>query len=381
VNILLIHNSYQQRGGEDAVFESERDLLLAAGHKVMVYARDNHEIALNGFISRAKLASSTIWAADTSRELQTLLRQERPDVAHFHNTFPLISPSAYYACAKAGVPVVQTLHNYRMLCPGGTFFRDGAACEECLRPSVPWPGVAHGCYRNSHAATAAVATMVTAHRVLKTWRHKIDVYVALTQFAYKKFLEGHLPAERIVVKPNFVRPDPGPKQGAGEYALFVGRLAEEKGVQLLLDAWSQLSSRISLQIAGDGPLRLHMNSVIADKNLRDVSLLGLVSSGEVRRLMQSARFLVLPSIWYEGFPMAIAEAYASAVPVLAPNFGAMAELVDDGVTGLHFSPDDTSDLAAKLQWAWSHPAELQQMGWNARAKFEDRKSTRLNSSH
>jgi len=368
VKILLVHNSYQQQGGEDTAFETERDLLRAAGHTVATYARTNDEIVLNGLVSRAKLAVRTVWAGDSYGALEKMVRQERPDVAHFHNTFPLISPAAYWACANAAVPVVQTLHNYRLLCPGGMFFREGRPCEDCLGGSVPWPGVRHGCYRNSHSATGAVATMLTAHHVLNTWRDKVNLYVVLTKFAQKKFLEGHFAEEQIAVKPNCVSPDPGEKKERGEYALFVGRLAEEKGLRLLLAAWARLRAGVTLRIVGEGPLRQEISKVVLQR--KDVSLLNAVRTRQVPELMHSARFLVFPSIWYEGFPMVIAEAYACGLPVIAPRLGAMAEILDDGVTGLHFEPGSAEDLAAQVEWAWTHPAELEEMGRNARAEFE-----------
>jgi glycosyltransferase involved in cell wall biosynthesis len=368
VKILLVHNSYQQRGGEDTAFETERDFLLAAGHNVVVYTRTNREIAMNGLGSRAQLAVRSIWASDSYRNLEEIVRQQRPDVAHFHNTFPLISPAAYYVCANAAVPVVQTLHNYRVLCPGGMFFRDGRPCEDCLARSVPWPGVMHSCYRGSHAATGVVATMIATHHLLNTWRDKVTLYVALTKFAQKKFVEGHFAEEQLVVKPNCVSPDPGAKGERGDYALFVGRLAEEKGLRLLLAAWAQLRSSVALRIVGDGPLWQEIGNFLLQR--KDVSLMNAVQNRHVPQLMHSARFLVFPSIWYEGFPMVIAEAYACGLPVIAPRFGAMAEILADGVTGLHFEPGSAEDLAAKVEWAWTHSADMEGMGLNARAEFE-----------
>src|SRR5260370_29570159 len=226
MKILLVHNVYQQRAGEEAVVRAEARLLEANGHAVVRYERNNDELQGSGALSGIGAAVETIWSSRSFREMAALIGKERPDVAHFHNTFPLISPSAYYACARTGVPTVQTLHNYRLLCPGAKFLRDGGICESCLGRKAAWPAVVHGCYRGSRAATAATATMLAVHRGLGTWRNKIDVYVALTEFARQKFIEGGLPADRIVVKPKFMAGDSPPaRMQAEEYVLFVLRLS------------------------------------------------------------------------------------------------------------------------------------------------------------
>ncbi len=213
---MVIHNEYQQRGGEDVVVEAEAQLLAENGHTVVRYKRKNDELQDHSGLASLKTGTEAVWASRSHREISALLANEKPDAAHFHNTLPLISPAAYYACADAKVPVVQTLHNYRLLCPSATLMREGKVCEACLGRSVAWPGVVHACYRGSRAATAAVAAMLTVHRALGTWRQKVKVYVALTEFARRKFVEGGLPPERIVVKPNFIGRDPGPKKERGE---------------------------------------------------------------------------------------------------------------------------------------------------------------------
>jgi len=370
VKILVIHNEYQQRGGEDAVLQAEARLLGEHGHTVVRYQRNNSELREWGGFSSLRAGFEAVWASRSYREVAALIAEERPQVAHFHNTLPLISPAAYYACAEAGVPVVQTLHNYRLLCPSATFLRDGTVCEACLGRSVPWPGVVHACYRDSRAATAAVTSMLAIHRAMGTWRQKVSVYVALTEFARRKFLEGGVPAERVVVKPNVMVRDPGAKKEMGEYALFVGRLSEEKGPQVLLNAWARLAGRVPLKIAGDGPLRVELARRIEAKGLNGVDLLGGVSSEQLVGFLHNARFLVFPSVWYEGFPITIAEAFACGVPVLASRLGSMAEIVEDGKTGLHFTAGDDADLAAKVEWAWMNPEQMQKMGREARAEYE-----------
>jgi glycosyltransferase involved in cell wall biosynthesis len=378
VKILVVHNFYEQRGGEDSVMERESRILLGNGHGILNYFRHNDEIQDYSLLQKIRLASGTVWAPDTYSSLRRILRDERPAIAHFHNTFPLISPAAYYACAEARVPVVQTLHNYRLLCPAATLLREGKVCEACLGRSVAWPGVAHGCYQGSRAATAAVAAMLLVHQVMGTWKEKVDVYVALTEFARRKFVEGGLPAERIVVKPNFVAHDPGAKRRTGEYALYLGRLSEEKGPLVLLEAWARLGEGIPLKLAGDGPLKQELRGEIGARALNGVELLGRVSFEEIAGLLHGARFLVLPSVCYENFPLTIVEAFACGVPVIASRLGSMVEIVADGRTGLHFEPGNAADLAAKVEWAWTHAEEMNEMGCSARREFEEKYTSAAN---
>lgn len=374
MRILLIHNHYQQPGGEDVVFAAESALLRRNGHEVITYTEHNSRI--HG-LNRLSLAATTLWSAQTKSRLLKLLRDARPDAAHFHNIFPLISPSAYSACRETGVPVVQTLHNYRLLCPAATFFREGRICEDCLNKTTPWPGALHGCYRKSCSQTALVGAMLTFHRWLKSWDRQVDLYVALTEFSRQKFIQGGLRANKIVVKPNFVSPDPGERNGDGEYVLFVGRLSEEKGVRTLIRAWRSLRD-VPLRIAGDGPLAVEVRAFVDREKLHQVELLGAQTYESVIELIKTARFLIFPSQWYETFGRVAVEAFACGVPVLASRLGAMAEIVEDGSTGMLFNPGDPVDLAAKVRWAVENPGAMAQMGKNARRTYEEKYTSKNN---
>jgi glycosyltransferase involved in cell wall biosynthesis len=367
--VLLLHNHYQQAGGEDQVFMAEGNLLEERGHRVLRYTLHNDQLSE---MSRPGSAKATVWNGAVYRELRALIRKEQPQVAHFHNTFPLISPASYYAARAEGVPVVQTLHNYRLLCPNALFFREGRICEDCLGKRMPWPGVVHGCYRGSRSSSMGVATMLTTHRAFDTWTRAVDAYIALTEFARGKFVEGGLPAQKLVVKPNFVDPDPGVGEGKGGYVLFVGRLSPEKGVETMLGSWERLKKRLSkkifLKIVGDGPLAPAVAE--AAKRHPEIEWLGRQSQARVSKLMKSAQALIFPSVWYEGFPMVIAEAYAAGLPVIASDLGSMQSLIDHGRTGLLFRPNDAEDLADQVQWASAHTAELNRMRSEARAEFE-----------
>jgi glycosyltransferase involved in cell wall biosynthesis len=372
MKLLLIHNYYQQRGGEDVVFEAEADLLEAHGHHVLRYQARNDGLDQ---VSGWSLARRTVYNERTHRELRALLARERPAVVHVHNTLPVISPAVYFATRDAGVPVVQTLHNYRLLCPSAVLFRAGGVCEACLHRELAVPGVRHACYRGSRAATGAVALMLAAHRLIGTWQRRVDLYIALTRFAREKFIEGGLPGARIVVKPNFTR-DPGLSRTWGDYALFVGRLSVEKGVEPLLEAWRLLGGRIPLRVIGDGPMAELVST--ASRGGLAVEYLGRQDPSAVASAMAGARFLVFPSIWYETFGLAIIEAFAAGLPVLATDLGAMADLVRHGSTGLLFRPGDSRHLAEQVEWALAHPDEMRTMGTRARREYEERYTPEVN---
>ncbi|MFN2382940.1 MAG: glycosyltransferase [Gemmatimonadota bacterium] len=365
MKVFVAHNYYREEGGEDYVFQTECALLDARGHQVIPYTADNDHLPDRPGVREAM---ETVWNEKTYDDLRELFRRERPDIAHFHNTFPLISPSAYHAARKEGIPIVQTLHNYRLLCPSAQFFRDGRVCEDCLGRAVPWPGVVHACYRDNRAATGAIATMLSGHRLLGTWRRTIGRYIALTEFAREKFIEGGLPGSHIHVKPNFLNADPGAGSGAGGYALFAGRLSVEKGLDVLLSAWERIGDTVPLKIVGDGPLAERVRAA-ADR-LPGVEWLGRRPREEVFRLMQGAHFLVFPSVWYEGFPLVVVEAFAMGLPVVASNLGNMSSIIADGWTGLHFRPGDPVDLAAKSTWLASTPEARGAMRLRAREEYQ-----------
>jgi len=389
MKILFVHNYYQQPGGEDTVFRAERDMLREYGHTVIEYTDHNDRIKT---MSPLAVARDTIWSGYSYSRISKILKEEKPDIAHFHNTFPLISPSAYYACKKMKVPVIQTLHNYRLLCPAAIFYRDGQICEECIGNKVPlyktiedyqnftkkdrktmlfpYPAVLHSCYHKSKFRSAMVAMYLFIHRISGTWQNKVDAYIALTEFSKKKFIEGGLPGEKIFVKPNFVHPDPGMREGSGDYALFVGRLSPEKGIMTLLKAWEELKD-IPLKIAGDGPLMNEVRGLLRIKQMQHIEILGSKSKSEIIDLMKKSKFLVVPSVCYENFPMTIIEAFTCGVLVMASKLGGMGEIIENGVTGLHFTPNTPNDLIKKASWAWEHKKERKKIGETGKAEFKE----------
>lgn len=356
--VLLVHNGYQQRGGEDSVVDAELALLRDGGHAVETYFRRNDEIEA---MPRARLLADTLWSQRTAADVAALVQAFRPDVIHVHNTHPLVSPSLHWAAARARVPVVQTLHNFRLLCPQGMLLREQRVCEDCVG-RVPWRGVAHRCYRDSAAQSAAVAATVTLHRALGTWRRKVRRYIALNAFCRDVFVRGGLPAERIAIKPNFVEVPEAPQQPR-DGGLFVGRLSVEKGIAVLAQALAA-SPAVMLDVIGAGELEPAL------RPLPNARCRGFLALPQILERMRGARWLVLPSIWYENFPRTLVEAYACGLPVIASRLGALAELVEHGTTGLLFDPGSADDLARTLQWADTHPDDMARMGANARARYD-----------
>lgn len=388
MTVLVAHNRYRIRGGEDSVFEAECRMLESAGHRVVRYEKTNCGIPDRG--GRLGLACRTVWNPRTYREIREIVRREKPDVVHCHNTFPLISPSIYHAAAREGVPVVQTLHNYRLACLTGYLFRDGKVCEKCLG-RTPWCGLRRRCYRGSLGGSLALFAMLVVHRLLGTWRRKVTRYVVLTDFARGKFAEAGFPAGKIVVKPNAIAPVGGDSAKPPETAspeirksgnpeplriVYVGRLSPEKGVDVLVRALALLQTPDRgpapvCEIVGDGPERAALDGLVAELGLSDrVRFTGALPRDEAMAVLSSASLLVFPSLWYETFGLTVLEAASRGVPAVVSGIGGQSSLVVDGVTGRHVPPGDPAALAAVLRELLADPAALRRMGEAARAAFE-----------
>jgi glycosyltransferase involved in cell wall biosynthesis len=372
MKILLIHEFYQSHGpsGEDSMFLAERDLLLRGGHEVVCHEVHNDSIG-SSVAARVGVAAGTPWSRRSFTDVQGILKRARPEVAHFHNTFPLISPSAYRACQAAGVPVIQTLHNYRLICPGALLQRDARPCEDCVGRSLI-PSVRHACYRDSRAATATAVAMLWFNRARGSYANDVDRYLVLTEFARRLFVRGGLPADRLVVRPNGLPDDPGTGDGGGGFALFAGRLSQEKGVATLVEAWRHVPE-LPLIIAGDGPLRGKLEAQAQHLGDR-VRFIGRQPRSRVLELMQAATVVVMPSEWYEGLPVTFVEALACGAAIAASRLGALADLMEDGVNGVHFEPADPRGLAAAVIALLAQPGELRRIRARNRALFEARYS-------
>lgn len=369
MKILVIQNTYQQHGGEHVAAQQEAHILNAHGHTVIQYTRSNAELNALSLAGKLTMPLRMTWAQDTVRDLRALIEQHRPDVAHIHNTHFMVSPSAVHVCAEMGVPVVKTLHNFRLVCPAATLFRDGHICEDCLAKPVPLAGVVHGCFRGSRAQSAALAFSNGVHHYRGTWG-LVSRFITPTEFVRQKMIQAGFDAQRISHKPHFLAVDPAltpPDPNAPRYLLYVGRLSPEKGTGVMLDAWRQLPD-IPLKIIGDGPLMPQAQAALAENPTLQIELLGRRTPDEVNALMRNAAALVFPSECYETFGMVAVEAFAVGTPVIASGHGAPAELITHGHDGLHFTPGDASALAAQVRALWGS-ATYAEMRHAARQTF------------
>ena len=357
--VLVVHNTYQQRGGEDAVVEAEVSMLRQHGHTVHEYRRSNDDIKQMPY---ADAALQALWSRRTTRDVTALIQAHRPVLVHVHNSFPLVSPSVYWAVAQHRLPVVQTLHNFRLICPQAMLLRDGKVCEDCVG-KPPWRAVQHACYRGSTTQSLVAASVLQGHRLLGTWQSKVTRYIALNDFCRERFIAGGLPAERIHVKPNSIDlPSAAPQRRDG--FLFVGRLSAEKGLKTLSEAMRQSHPECRLTVIGSGPEAGQIEGQAR------IEMLGQQPRDQVIEAMRSATAVVVPSIWYEAFPLVIVEAQACGTPVICSRIGAMPSLVAHGETGLHFNPGDATDLADTLNWAQANPEAMAGMAHRARAHYE-----------
>lgn len=348
MKVLLVHNYYKSGSpsGEDSVFENEKRLLTNAGVDVSVYARYNDDINESNLRGRLSAVSDLFWSSRAFDDIRSIIQKRKPDIAHFHNTFPLVSASGYAACLELSVPVVQTLHNYRLVCANGVFLRDGNVCERCLGKS-PVQSIRFGCYRNSRLASAAVTAMLMVNRKRHVYESWISRYIALTKFAADKFVDAGLPKGKIAVKPNFLPNAPAAEfRGRREHFIYVGRLGEEKGIRTLLEAWKHIVD-IKLLIVGDGPLRDEVVSMISSTDI-NAEYIGFRSRDEVLKLVARAKCQIVPSLCYEGFPMVILEAFACGTPVICSKIGSLEEIVAHGDNGLHFRAGDSNALRAAV---------------------------------
>ena len=375
MKILIAHNYYLQSGGEDIVFDAEASLLEAHGHQVSKIYMDNSIIR---DISSIEVGIRTIWNSKGYQFIRKNIEGFQPDIIHFHNTFPLISPAGYEAAFDCNIPVVQTLHNYRLLCLNATLMRNGKVCELCVEKTPPLPGIKYKCYHDGFLPSAAIASMLTIHRLRKTFEKRVNSYIVLSGFAKELFVKAGLPQEKIYIKPNFVSELPVQSNSEinEKYLLFVGRLSEEKGILSLLEA-AKLSN-VPLKIAGTGPLEEDITRFIQKNGLEYCEFIGKVPRDEVFPLMRNALAVVIPSLWFEGFPMVIAEAFSQGTAMIASNLGVMQELMNESDCGLGFPPGNAAELAKQLMLAWNNPEQMIVKGENAKRMFEDKFSAETN---
>lgn len=371
LSLVLAHNYYRQRGGEDVVFEREAELLRSRGHRVALFTAESR---LPGLRQRARAVCAALagtYNRDAARHFAQLVRRFHPDLVHVHNTFPLLTPAVVSVCRRMRIPVVATLHNYRLLCPAATLYREGRICQDCRGSRWRWRALVRGCCRNSRWRSAIACLASDIHDRLQTWQRAVTLFIAPSEFVRHTFIAAGWPAQNICTKPHFVLPDPGNGSGGGRYCLFVGRLAPEKGLPTLLRAWPRINCGWSLKVVGDGPLRRQVAQAAATHPA--IEWLGAKSAPQVMDLLARAEALVAPSECLETFGLNIIEAFARGVPVIASRIGGYGELVREGETGMLFPPGDDAALATAVA-DLARRGDRAAMGRRARLEFERRYS-------
>lgn len=373
MKVLLVHNYYRSHkpSGENVVYEREKSLLQERSDLDLIcYERSTDEVAKMSAIGKATFLKNLFFDPKVYQELRALLLEEKPDIVHVHNTFPLISSAVFKAAKDLKIPVVQTLHNYRIFCANGACVRNNKACDLCLETGNLWNGVKHACYVNSRVASVPMVNMIKKYQDENVWTEEIDHFIALSEFARSKFVQAGIPKNRITIKANFCE-DNGLNQKANEEKsgfLFVGRFSEDKGPHIFLEAAQK--AKVEARLIGDGPMLEHLKEKY--KNEEHIKFLGSKSHQDVFREMDNAIALVLPSLCFEGFPLTIAEAFSRSLPIIASDIGSISERIERGVTGAKFEPGNSDALAQILVDGAVNPLPFFDMGLNARKEYEQK---------
>ena len=366
MKILLIHNFYQQFGGEDAVALADQQLLQRHGDEVLFYTRHNDEIRAYKFSNKLAFFPQTIYSLHTKKEITTVVTKFSPDVAFVHNVFPLISPSVYHVLRRLSVPTVQVAHDFRPFCPNGWFYTQGRICERC-RSGNYLHGLRDRCYKNSYALTALYSLSCGLNRLARV-TDKVNAFICLTEFYKRKLLEAGIPERKLFIRPTFIDVSsiqPATDVNTGHHALYLGRLSPEKGIWTVVRAFEHLP-KVPLVIAGTGPLEREISAYVTAKGLGNIRLVGFKSGEEKWQLLKSALFVIVPSECYENFPVVVLEAYTAGKPVVASDLGGLPFIVDNGRSGLLFQRGNIEDLVGKIRYLAGAPPEVERMGNYAR---------------
>lgn len=364
------------------MYRAERDLLRSHGHEVMEFTRNSDEIRSRGFFGTLKGAFTTPWNPFAARKLRRKLKDVQPEIMHVHNTFPLLSPAVFSAAKGMKTATVYTLHNYRTFCASGIPMRNSTSCTECLDRFSVIPSLKYGCYRSSRPATVPLAVGIAFHRKIKTWERDVDAFIPLTKFQRDKLSNAGLPKQKMHIKPHFYPASFGPLpwENHKPMIVFTGRLGPEKGLHLLVETWRKWGDQApSLELIGDGPERKKLQARVDELNLgRKIRFHGQLSFTLTQKKLARARLLILPSLSFEGFPMAVCEAFALGVPVAASRHGAFPYLIEHSQNGVLFEPGNVKDILQVLRKLWNQPEKLAEMGRKARADFEKKYSAEVN---
>lgn len=369
MRILIVHNAYGKYSGEEAVVDGIKNVLEKHGQHVSLYRRSSEELA-GSLFGEVRGFVAGIYSRSGIKGLKEALEREKPDVVNVHNVFPLISPAALKECRRAGVPVVMTIHNYRLFCPTGLLMRSGKPCEECLQRGNEWGCVSHNC-EGSMPKSLGYALRGYVARKTRAFMDNVDIFSCITNFQREKLIEAGFPEERIRINPNFLDAKTPPNFTQGEYVAYCGRLSEEKGIDLILKIAKQ-HPEIPFKFAGST-----RNEGLIKQAPNNCEFVGHLNDNTLKAFIQNARFMVMASKWYEGFPMAILEAAAAGKPCIGPDHGGFTEIIgeDDAAIGRLFKPNNVEDLTNQIKSLWDNPEEVQTLGEKAFNKLKNEYSS------
>ena len=368
MNILLVHDFYQNFGGEDSIALREKVLLERSGIPLRFYSRDNIEIKEYSFLQKLRFIPRTVFSGFTANSIEKIIREFEPTVAYTHNIFPLISPSIYHTLHSKSVPCVQNVQDFRWLCPNGLFFTKNSVCERCKRGAY-WNAARYRCFRDSYPLSGLYASAIGINRAIGVL-NKITAIVCATHFSKQKFIEAGIDEGRLYIKPNFIDASGfEPAFGTGDHILFLGRLSPERGLWTLIRAFEKMRD-IQLRIVGTGPLEEDLRVYIKEKNLINISMEGFKKGAEKMDLLKNALFMVFTSEWYEHFPIVILESFAAGKPVITSRLGNMPFIVENGKSGLHYEAGQADDLIEKVKDLINNPGRVSRMGKHARRLVE-----------
>lgn len=371
MKILLVHNNYGKYSGEEAVVDKMAAMLQGLGHDV-AQLRMSTEGLRDSAVGKIKGFVAGIHSPAGVRAMREALRREKPDVVNVHNLYPFISPAALRECKRAGVPVIMTVHNFRLICPTGLFMRNGGPCEYCLQKGNEWGCVKFNC-ENSVLKSVGYAARNAVARIKRHYIDCVDKFACITDFQRRKLIEAGFPAEKITVIPNSMDADMTEEPKTGDYVAFCGRLSREKGIDLIIEV-SRRHPEISFRLAGEC-----RESALIENLPKNVELVGYKTGNELTEFYRNARFMVMASRWYEGFPMSILESAQHYKAVIGPDHGGFTEIIDagDDAIGLLFEPGNADALDASITRLWNNPDECTALGIKANEKLKSQYSTQV----
>lgn len=363
MKILQIHNYYKNKGGECAVVHAEKKLLEQHGNTVIQFVEDSADIGNYSLVKKATSLLQIPYNVSIRSQLLAMIRENRPDVAHVHNVFPLVTPSIYHALKQYNIPVVQTIHNFRMLCPNGLFFTQGQICESCTTNGFI-AAVKKKCMHDSYVISGLYSSALWFAWKTGNFPYNINRYIVFNNFTAKRLVTGGVPHDRIIIGKNFIDSFVEEPSNKEQYVLYIGRLSREKGIETLLNAFPSHRT-LALKIAGTGPMQEDIEKYVENNPSKKIELLGFVRGPIKENLLQKAICSIVPSECYENAPLSIIESFASATPVIASRIGGLPEMIEDGKTGLLFPPGDVSGLANAILLLADNPAIASSMATDA----------------